>query len=125
MMSRLDKVADELGIDRREARVHGQNAMASGRQLNWAEKQLRTSAGAVSVGAGETSYCLEKRSASTAEGGRSKGPMGPPKKSPSNQDGPSDVTSVRSVRPAASGPAEVQEQRGAASGEEPSDQSGN
>ena len=53
------------------------------------------------------------------------GPMGPPKKSPSNQDGPSDMPSVRSVRPAASGPAEVQEQRGAASGEEPSDQSGN
>eukprot|EP00966_Prymnesium_polylepis_P144879 3345481-Prymnesium_polylepis.1 len=125
MMRRLDEVADELGIDRREARVHGHNAMASGRQYNWAEKQLRTSAGAVSVGVGEMSYCLEKRSASTAEEGRSKGPMGPPKKSTSNQDGPSDVTSVRSARSAASGLDEMQEQRGAASGEEPSDQSGN
>eukprot|EP00966_Prymnesium_polylepis_P183785 4259982-Prymnesium_polylepis.1 len=50
------------------------------------------------------------------------GPMGPPKKSPSNQNGPLDMPSVRS---AASDPTEDQEQRGAASGGEPSDQSGN
>eukprot|EP00966_Prymnesium_polylepis_P334678 7390050-Prymnesium_polylepis.1 len=41
MMSRLDEVADELGIDRRVARTHGQNTIASGQRLNWAEKQLR------------------------------------------------------------------------------------
>eukprot|EP00966_Prymnesium_polylepis_P144826 3344199-Prymnesium_polylepis.1 len=60
MWCRLDEVADELGINRNEARQQGHDAMASGRQLNWPEKQLRMIAGADSVDVGERVFCFEK-----------------------------------------------------------------
>eukprot|EP00966_Prymnesium_polylepis_P128071 2961845-Prymnesium_polylepis.1 len=60
MMRRLDEVADELGITRQAARQQGHDAIASGRQLNWAEKQLRVIDGADSVDVGERVFCFEK-----------------------------------------------------------------
>eukprot|EP00966_Prymnesium_polylepis_P010808 249026-Prymnesium_polylepis.1 len=61
--------------------------MASGRQLNWAEKHLRLIAGADSVDVGDRVFCFEKGSASTAEEGRPKEPTGPPEESASSQGG--------------------------------------
>eukprot|EP00966_Prymnesium_polylepis_P263245 6080367-Prymnesium_polylepis.1 len=78
MWSRLNEVADELGISRQAAMQQGHDAMASGQQLNWAEKQLRMIAGADSVEFGESVFCFEKGIASTEEG-RPKRPTGPPK----------------------------------------------